>query len=69
MTDAKMERQRKLIERIQSVLPEFVQECSSTQSDFIIMSQEAFAPGLGEYEFLLLGEGHQVCRSASWGRK
>jgi hypothetical protein len=56
MTDAKMERERKLIEEIQSVLPEFVQACSSTQSDFIIMSQEAFAPGLGEYELLLLGK-------------
>jgi hypothetical protein len=27
---------------------------SSTQSDFIMMSEEAFAPRLGEYELLLL---------------
>ena len=56
MTDDTMERERKLIEEIQSVLPEFVQACNSRQSDFIIMSQEAFAPMLGEYELLLLGK-------------
>ena len=50
-----MDRERKLIEEIQSVLPEFVHACSS-RSDFIIMSQEAFAPRLGEYELLLLGK-------------
>jgi hypothetical protein len=55
MTDESMDRERKLIEEIQSVLPEFVNACSS-RSDFIIMSQEAFAPRLGEYELLLLGK-------------
>ena len=55
MTDESMDRERKLIEEIQSVLPEFVHACSSG-CDFIIMSQEAFAPRLGEYELLLLGK-------------
>jgi hypothetical protein len=56
MTDDAMERERKLIEEIQSVLPEFVQACSSRQSGFIMMSQEAFAPRLGDYEMLLFGK-------------
>jgi hypothetical protein len=56
MTDETIDRERKLIEEIQSVLPEFVHACSSRQSDFIIMSQEAFAPRLSEYELLLLGK-------------
>ena len=55
MTDESMDRERKLIEEIQSLLPEFVNACNS-RSDFIIMSQEAFAPRLGEYELLLLGK-------------
>ena len=56
MIDKTMDRERKLIEEIQSVLPEFVRACNSRQSDFVIMSQEAFAPRLGEYELLLLGK-------------
>jgi hypothetical protein len=51
-----MDRERKLIEEIQSVLPEFAQACGSRQSDFVLMSQDAFAPRLGEYELLLLGK-------------
>jgi hypothetical protein len=51
-----MERERKLIEEIQRVLPEFVEACNSRQSDFIIMNQEAFAPKLGENELLLFGK-------------
>ena len=50
-----MDRERQFIEEIQSVLPEFAHACSS-RSDFIIMSQEAFAPRLSEYEILILGK-------------
>ncbi len=56
MIEETMDRERKLIEEIQSVLPELVHACNSRQSDFIIMSQEAFAPRLGEYEIMLLGK-------------
>ena len=51
-----MERERKLIEEIQSALPEFVQACKAKDADFVLMNQDVFAPKLGDYELLLLGK-------------
>ena len=51
-----MERERKLIEEIQSVLPEFVQACNTKGADFVLIHQDVFAPKLGDYELLLLGK-------------
>jgi hypothetical protein len=51
-----MERERKLIEEIQSALPEFVQACKAKDGDFVLMHQDVFAPKLGDYELLLLGK-------------
>jgi hypothetical protein len=56
MKDETMERERKLIEEIQSVLPEFVQACNTRDADFVLMHQDVFAPKLGDYELLLLGK-------------
>ena len=39
-----MERERKLIEEIQSALPEFVQACKAKDADFVLMHQDVFAP-------------------------
>ena len=51
-----MERERKLIKEIRSVLPEFVQACNTEDADIVLMHQDAFAPKLGDYEILLLGK-------------
>jgi len=56
MKNETMERERKLIEEIQSVLPEFVQACNTRDAGFVLMHQDTFAPKLGDYELLLLGK-------------
>jgi hypothetical protein len=53
MKDETMERERKLIEEIQSVLPEFVQACKTKYADFVLMHHDVFTPKLGDYELLL----------------
>jgi hypothetical protein len=55
MPEDLMEKERKLIAEVESVLPEFVQACHAKNSDFVLMQQDAFAPKFGEYELLLLG--------------
>jgi hypothetical protein len=59
MRDETMERERKLIEEIKSVLPEFVHACNTKDADVVLMHQDAFAPKLGDYEILLLGKAFE----------
>lgn len=55
MNDRIFDRERQLVEEIQSRLPEFVAACDA-DADFVLMHQDAFAPGLGNDEIILLGK-------------
>ncbi len=54
MSDA-LDRERMLIEEIQTRLPEFVNVCSGKE-DLVLIHQDAFAPKLGSDEMFLLGK-------------
>ena len=51
-----MDRERKLIEEVERLLPEFVQACRNEKGGFILMSQDAFAPQFSDQELCLLGK-------------
>jgi hypothetical protein len=55
MSDETMERERRLIEEVETALPEFVQACNTKHADLVLMTQEVFAPKLRDYDLLLLG--------------
>jgi hypothetical protein len=55
MGDRVTNRERRLVEEIHTRLPEFVAACNA-DADFVLMHQDAFAPGLGYDEILLLGK-------------
>jgi hypothetical protein len=51
-----MERERELIEEVERLLPDFARACQNDSADFILMSQDAFAPQFGADEISLLGK-------------
>jgi hypothetical protein len=55
MDSSQLDRERALIEDVKRDLPSWVQACNSL-NDFVIMTQDAFAPQLGASECLLLGK-------------
>jgi len=59
MPDNVLERERLLREEIERELPEFVKACAAS-AHFVIMHQDAFAPGLGEQRALPPRKSHQV---------
>ena len=55
MTAEAMDRERLLIDEIQTELPGFVQACRA-DAECVVVNQDAFAPTLGNAELLLLGK-------------
>jgi hypothetical protein len=55
MSDQVVDRERQLVEEIQTKLPEFSRACSA-DADFVLMHQDAFAHALRTDEIFLLGK-------------
>ncbi len=56
MTPDAMERERLLIQEVEALVPAFVEACRNEEADFVIMSQDAFAPEYGSLELVLLAK-------------
>jgi hypothetical protein len=50
------QREAQLIKEITEALPEFVEACKNTETDFVLLHQDAFAADFQEEEYLLLGK-------------
>jgi hypothetical protein len=64
--DERMQRESSLIANIRTKLPDFAKMCAD-DTELVLLHQDAFAADYQEDEYLLLGMGDQVRRSAWQG--